>query len=308
MKRWICLAVLSALMIGLFCGCASQAEIDVEALKETYQIQLAPEKPEADAAPGEVPEGIPEEAPAGNPEGVPEEVPAGSPEGIPEEIPQEIPEEIPEEVPGETPPTVAEPPAPILNAPWKFDRDESVFCGIQMGMPIPEVEGLLGKADSVEDTTGHEDMFIYGARLIYQYGGAKLSFFDYTGNGTKLLGSFYTEDAGVYLDTGLHVGSTLADIFTFYYYDGSEREVGGSEPWGMYLYGEYLNTYEFGYAHPQRYEQTGLLHYPYGSASDYHLSFTAYLPVDDRIEETSLVFYMDGNDTVTAIRWERYVF
>ncbi|MCQ2420531.1 MAG: hypothetical protein MJ118_05290 [Clostridia bacterium] len=191
--------------------------------------------------------------------------------------------------------------------PLLFDRDESVLWDLHLGMTEDEVKAILGEPDSVNESAGG-DTFIYGTEIAYYYGDAELDFYDYQENGEMLLGSVWLDSENISLSSGLSVGCALEDLLYYYSCDEDLREIGGDDPWGMYLYGEYLYTYENGYALPEEYEQTAYVNYPMESDDEYTITYTAYLPMGDKLEETNLVFYLDLDNVITCICWDRYMF
>ena len=66
------------------------------------------------------------------------------------------------------------------------------------------------------------------------------------------------------------------------------------------LYGDYLWTYENGYKLPEKYEQTAF----YNEQGNI-ISYGYYIPKEDCVESIDLVFYLDENNTVTRIRWDK---
>ncbi len=188
-----------------------------------------------------------------------------------------------------------------------FDRDESVLWGLNLGMTEEEVKAILGEPDSIEES-GEDDMFLYGKEISYYYDDVELNFYDYQENGEMLLGSVWIDSEDILLSSGLSVGCTLDDLLYYYSCDDDLREIGVDDPWGMYLYGEYLYTYDNGYAPPEEYEQTAYVNYPMEGDDEYTITYTAYMPIGEKFEETNLVFYLDMDNIITCICWDRYMF
>lgn len=197
-------------------------------------------------------------------------------------------------------PSEEDPPAP------RFDREEPIVEGLSLGMTQEQVREVFPAPDRVETVT--EDSFLFGEHVDYQYDGMELSFYDLTGGGDLLLGSVYIHGGTVRLYNGLRPGFTAEEVRACWYDDGEERPLGGDEPWGRMIYGDYLYTSETGYAPPGRYEQSAFYTLPYGDDGSWYITYSCYTPIGDALEQVDLTFYIDADDLVTGILWSRGVY
>lgn len=185
----------------------------------------------------------------------------------------------------------------------KFDKDDSVIEGLKLGMTKEEVKTSFGEPESIEEVD--QDTFIYGKYIVYKYTGMTLMFYDVEEKDELLLGSVYIDGNFVRLTNGLRVGFTAEEVKKAYADDGEHRPTSENEPWGYFLYGDYLYTSEKDYALPKKYEQVAFYTVPSNEMGDYYISYDCITPMGNSFEDVGLVFYIDANDTITGIRWER---
>jgi len=195
--------------------------------------------------------------------------------------------------------------------PAMFDRDDEILGGLTLRMTQDEVRARWGSPESVSVSPDNP----YGPETVWEYQGVTLSFFDMFGTGEDLLGDILITNPAVSLATGLRVGFTAREVLAAYCSDRQDRPI---SDWGRYLYGDYLFTYENGYALPERYEQTGYVIFPSEGDDYYVISYDSYLPLgeygegeypDFVCEQSELVFYIDCvTDTILAIRAGVYTF
>lgn len=185
----------------------------------------------------------------------------------------------------------------------KFDKEDSVIEGLKLGMTEEEVKASFGEPESIEEVD--HDTFIYGKYIVYQYTGMTLMFYDVEEKDELLLGSVYINGNFVGLTNGLRVGFSAEEVKNAYADDGEHRPTSENEPWGYFLYGDYLYTSENEYALPEKYEQVAFYTVPSDEMGDYYISYDCMTPMGDSFEDVGLVFYIDASDTITGIRWER---
>lgn len=200
----------------------------------------------------------------------------------------------------------------------KFSNEDLIVNNLKYGMTEEEVKNTMGEPDRTEKG---EDVDIYGESISYHYEDLQLLFYDH--DGKMVLSCAATESPEYTFARGLKVGDSKEKVISSFNRETeNESEMrkiysvyDKSNSFGKYLYGQGIEDVADGVKESGIVQYAFINYYNYDSSrpdATYMIEYryaeppyaSGYATAGD--SNSSLVFDLDNNDTVTCIRWYYY--
>lgn len=197
----------------------------------------------------------------------------------------------------------------------KFSKEDLVVDNLKYGMTEEDVKNIMGDPDRKADGEAFD---IYGESIQYYYGELELIFYNH--DGKFVLSGATTESPDYIFAKGLKVGDSKEKVISSFNRE-TEKEsemrniystYDASSPFGKYLYGHGLDDvtdevresgiHQYAFINKYNYDSsrsdaTYMIEYRYAEPP----YASGYATAGD--PNSSLIFDVDSNDTVTCIRW-----